>query len=121
MSLKTVIIIVFCSVIITVVITYFVMQKIIVYDPLSSHEVQNLKRETALKDSLNNEIINTLKMRIEDKQFIIDNVLQKQITESQNRVKYLTSKKDTELKRVNSLDEIELQKDINSKLSKRKN
>jgi len=121
MSIKIFFITVFCTALLTAAITYYLSKQSILYDPLSNPEIMKLKHETGLRDSLNNEIIEILKQRIEDKQYIIDNVLQQQINESKNRVIRYRNKKEDEIKYINSLDEIQLQNDINTKLKKRNN
>jgi hypothetical protein len=119
MTLKTAVIIIISTVLVSSALTYFITREVILYNPLDIPEIRQLKHESAVKDSLNNAIIESLKNRIEDKQYIIDNVLQKQITESQNKVKHYSSKKEDEVKYINMLDELQLQNDINSKLLRR--
>jgi hypothetical protein len=119
MNIKAILITFFFTALLTAIITYYITKQSIIYDPLSNPEIMKFKHETDLRDSLNNAIIEVLKQRIEDKQYIIDNVLQQQITESKNRVKHYSNKKDEEIKYINSLDEMQLQNDINSKLKSR--
>lgn len=120
MNIKVFLITVVCTALLTAGTTYFLSKHPVFYDPLNNPEVLKLKHETDLRDSLNNEIIEILKDRIEDKQYIIDNML-RQVIESKNRIKHYSSKKDEEIKYINSLDEIQLQNDINTKLKNRSN
>jgi uncharacterized ion transporter superfamily protein YfcC len=121
MKLKTSIILIICAVIITAAITYFITHRTFVYNPLDDPDIQKVKHETELKDSLNNEIIEILKERIDDKQFVIDNFLLKEIEQSKNKVKEFSLKRVSETKYIKSLDEAQLERDINLKIAKRKN
>ncbi|RPI19729.1 MAG: hypothetical protein EHM58_00555 [Ignavibacteriae bacterium] len=121
MNLKTSIIVITCTIIITAAAVCFITQRTTVYDPLDDPEIQKIIRETELKDSLNNEIIEVLQERINDKQFVIENILLKEVEESKSKVREYYIRKDSESKYIKSLDEYHLEKDINSKLRKRKN